>query len=50
MVKKATMPIDVPQNEKVRMGMLRGYALDVVKEATMPTGVQRSVRELDPVM
>ena len=44
------MPIDVPQNEKVRMGVLKECALDVVKKATMPMGVQRSVRELGPVM
>ena len=32
------------------MGMFEECALDVVKKATMPMGVQRSVRELGPVM
>jgi hypothetical protein len=36
--------------KEARMGMLKECALDVVKKATMPMGVEQSVRELDPVM
>jgi len=43
-VKKATMPIDVPQSEEARMGMLRECVLRVVKKGTMPMDVQQSVR------
>ena len=44
------MPTDVPQSEEARMGMPKECVLYVVKKGTMPMGVQRSVRELDPVM
>ena len=43
-VKKATMPTDVPQSEEVRMGMLKECVLYVVKKGTMPVDVQQSVR------
>ena len=41
MVKKATMPIDVPQNEKVEMDMLKECVLDVVKKGIMPIAVHK---------
>jgi len=44
------MPIDVPQNEKVEMGMLKECVLDVVKKGIMPIAVHKSVRRLDPVI
>ena len=44
------MPIDVPQNEKVEMGMLKECVLDVVKKGIMPIAVQQSIKEQDPVM
>ena len=44
------MPIDVPQNEKVEMGMLKECVLDVVKKGIMPIAVQQSIRKQDPVM
>ena len=44
------MPIYVPQNEKVRMGMLKECVLDVVKKGTMPITVQQNIRELGPVV
>ena len=44
------MPVDVPQNEKVEMGMLKECVLDVVKKGIMPMDVQQSVRRLDPVI
>ena len=50
MVKKFTMPIYVPQNEKVRMGMLKECVLDVVKKGTMPIAVQQSIRRPGPMI
>ena len=44
------MLTDVPQSEEARMGMPKECVLYVVKKGTMPMGVQRSVRELDPGM
>ena len=44
------MPIDVPQNEKVEIGMLKECVLDVVKKGIMPIAVQQSIRKQDPVM
>ena len=44
------MPIDVPQNEKVEMGMLKECVLDVVKKGIMPIAVQQSIRRPGPVM
>ena len=44
------MPIDVPQNEKVEMGMLKECVLDVVKKGIMPIAVQRSIRSPGPMM
>ena len=44
------MLTDVPQSEAARKGMPKECVLYVVKKGTMPMGVQRSVRELDPVM
>ena len=44
------MPIDVPQNEKVEMGMLKECVLDVVKKGIMLIAVHKSVRRLDPVI
>ena len=44
------MPIDVPQNEKVEMGILKECVLDVVKKCIMPIAVHESVRRLDPVI
>ena len=44
------MPINVPQNEKVRMGMLKECVLDVVKKGTMPIVVQQNIRELGLVI
>ena len=44
------MPIDVPQNEKVEMGMLKECVLDVVKKGTMPIVVQQNIRELGLVI
>ena len=44
------MLIDVPQNEKVEMGMLKECVLDVVKKGIMPIAVHKSVRRLDPVI
>ena len=38
------MPIDVTQNEKVWMGMLKECVLDVVKKGIMPIAVQQSIR------
>ena len=49
-VKKATMPTDVPQSEEVRMGMLKECVLYVVKKGIMPIDVQQSVRRLDHVI
>ena len=43
-VKRATMPTDVPQSDEARMGMLRECVLYVVKKGTMPMDVQQSVR------
>ena len=43
-VKKATMPTDVPQSEEARMGMLKECVLYVVKKGTIPMDVQQSVR------
>ena len=44
------MPIDVPENEKVEMGMLKECVLDVVKKGIMPIVVQPSIGEQDPMM
>ena len=44
------MPIDVPQNEKVGMGMLKECVLDVVKKSIMLIAVQQSIRRPGPVM
>ena len=44
------MPIDVPQNEKVEMGMLKECVLDVVKKGIMSIAVHKSVRRLNPVI
>ena len=44
------MPINVPQNEKVGMGMLKECVLDVVKKGIMPIAVQQSIRRPGPVM
>ena len=44
------MLTDVPQSKEARMGMPKECVLYVVKKGTMPMGVQRSVRELDPGM
>ena len=44
------MPIDVPQNEKVEMGMLKECVLDVVKKGIMPIAIQQSIRRPGPVM
>ena len=44
------MPIDVPQNEKVEMGMLKECVLDVVTKGIMPIAVQQSIRRPGPVM
>ena len=44
------MPIDVPQNEKVEMGMLKECVLDVVKKGIMPIAVQQSIRGPGPVI
>ena len=44
------MPIDVPQNEKVEMGMLKECVLDEVKKGIMPIAVHKSVRRLDLVI
>ena len=44
------MLTDVPQSKEARMGMPKECVLYVVKKGTMPMGVQRSVRELGPVM
>ena len=44
------MPIDVPQNEKVEMDMLKECVLYVVNTGTIPMDVQQSVRILDPVI
>ena len=49
-VKKATMPIDVPQSEEARMGLLKECVLTVVKKGTMPIAVQQSVRGLGPMI
>jgi len=49
-VRKVTMPINVPQNEKVRMGMLKECVLDVVTKGIMPIVVQQSIRRPGPVM
>ena len=40
------MPIDVPQSEEARMGLLKECVLTVVKKGTMPIAVQQSVRGL----
>ena len=47
---KATMPIDVPQSEEARMGLLKECVLTVVKKGTMPIVVQQSVRGLGPII
>ena len=44
------MPIDVPQNEKVEMGMLKECVLDVVKKGIMLIAVQQSIRRPGPVI
>ena len=44
------MPIDVPQNEKVEMGMLKECVLDVVNKGTMPIVVQQSIRRPGPMI
>ena len=44
------MPIDVPQSEEVRMGLLKECVLAVVKKGTMPIAVQQSVRGLGPMI
>ena len=44
------MLIDVPQNEKVEMGMLKECVLDVVKKGTMPIAVQQSIRRPGPMI
>ena len=44
------MPIDVPQNEKVEMGMLKECVLDVVKKGIMTIAVQQSIRGLGPII
>ena len=44
------MAIDVPQNKKVGMGMLKESVLDVVKKGIMPIDVHKSMRRLDPVI
>ena len=44
------MPIDVPQNEKVKMGMLKECVLDVVKKGIMLIAVQQSIRRPGPVI
>ena len=44
------MPIDVPQSEEARMGLLKECVLTVVKKGTMPIAVQQSVRGLGPMI
>ena len=36
------MPIDVPQSEEARMGLLKECVLDVVKKGTMPIDVPQN--------
>ena len=49
-VEKGTMPIDVPQGEEVRMGLLKECVLAVVKKGIMPIVVQQNIRELGLVI
>ena len=44
------MPIDVPQSEEVRMGLLKECVLAVVKKGTMPIVVQQSIRRPGPMI
>jgi len=44
------MPIDVPQSEEAKMGLLKEYVLAMVKKGTMPIAVQQSVRGLGPMI
>ena len=44
------MPIDVPQSEEARMGLLKECVLDVVRKGTMPIAVQQSMRGLGPMI
>ena len=44
------MPIDVPQSEEAKMGLLKECVLAVVKKGTMPIAVQQIVRGLGPMI
>ena len=44
------MPIDVPQSEEARMGLLKECVLTMLKEGTIQKAVQQSVRGLGPMI